>query len=172
MAEEQIQEETPKRKLNLKTLIILGVVLFLEVATVLLTFVLAGGPNPAAADRAAAVAADKSNQEVEELVIQGRFANSKRGDVYLYDTEIYVVVLRKHQEKVQEQLKRLSAQMNKDIGDIFRRAEPSFMHEDELQTLTRQVKEVLDERLGPDAEGESLVKRVLITRCIEYPANL
>ena len=164
--------EAAPRKLNFRTLLILAVVLLLEVGTVVVTFLIAGGPSPAQADRSAALDAERANRPVEELVIQARFENSKRGDQYLYDTEIYVIVKQRNREHVKEQIKSMSARIHADVAAIFRRAEPSYMHEDELQTLGRQIKGMLDEMLGKDAEGESVVQRVLITRCTEYRADL
>lgn len=161
--------EAPKKRFPLKTLLMLVGVLLMEVITVVVAFSLAGGPEPVSADRTgASTLVDDGNKEVEELVIQDRFANSRRGDVYLYDAEIFVVVQKKHQEKVKTDLKSMSAQVHSDILTIFRRADPSFMHEDELQTLSRQIKSALDARLGVDADGQPIVRRVLMTRCTEY----
>ncbi len=161
--------EGTKKKFPLKTLLMLGGVLLLEVVTVFVAFTLAGGPEPASAGHAGAnMLVDDGNAEVEELVIEERFANSRRGDVYLYDSEIYVVVRKRHQNKIQADLKAMSAQIHSDILTIFRRADPTFMHEDELQTLSRQIKAALDNRIGSDADGAPIVRRVLITRCTEY----
>jgi hypothetical protein len=179
MADEKKAPETkpadapaaPKKRFPLKMLLALGGVLLLEVVTVVVVFALAGGPKTVSADQShtgAAALAEDGNKETEELVIQDRFANSRRGDVYLYDTEVYVVVRKRHQEKVKEQLKGMSAQIHADIATIFRRADPSFMHEDELQILSRQIKAALDLRFGPDPAGEPIVLRVLMTKCTEY----
>ncbi len=166
---EAAKTEGTKKKFPLKTLLMLGGVLLLEVVTVFIVITMAGGPAPVSADRAGAnLLVDDGNKEAEELVIEERFANSRRGDVYLYDSEIYVVIRKKHQDKVKADLKSMSAQIHSDILTIFRRADPSFMHEDELQTLSRQIKAAMDNRLGTDVDGEPVVRRVLITRCTEY----
>ena len=161
-------KEPAKKSFPVKTILILVGVLVLELVTVLVAFSMAGGPEPVQADHQAAKLADDNNKEVEELVVEDRFSNSRRGDVYLYDTEIYLVVKKKHQTHVQEQLKAQSAQVHADIATIFRRADPTFMHEDELQTLSRQIKGVLDDRFGKDADGQPKILRILITRCTEY----
>lgn len=176
MADDKNAKETatpadaaPKKKFPLKTLLMLAGVLLLEVVTIFVAFTMAGGPAPVSADHTGAnLLVDDGNKEAEELVIEDRFANSRRGDVYLYDTEIYVVTKKKHQEKVKADLKSMSAQVHSDMLTIFRRADPNFMHEDELQTLSRQIKAALDARIGRDADGEPIVRRVLITRCTEY----
>jgi flagellar basal body-associated protein FliL len=173
MAEEttkevQGSEAAPSKKKGLKTMLILAGVLVLEAATVVVTFMVSGGPKPAAAEHNSALIIDDSKKEAEELVIQDRFPNSRRGENYLYDTEIYLVTRRQHQPKVQEKLKAMSATIHAEIATVFRRADPSYMHEDDLQTLSRQIKGVLDEKFGKDADGEPIVLRVVITRCVEY----
>lgn len=175
MADEKKEPEAkptdaaPKKKFPLKMLLTLGGVLLLEVVTVLVVFMIAGGPKPVSAEHSGIGAlVDDGNKETEELVIEDRFANSRRGDVYLYDTQIYVVVKQKHREKVKEQLKSMAAQIQSDIATIFRRADPSYMHEDELQILSRQIKAALDQRIGPDPAGDPIVQRVLMTKCTEY----
>lgn len=161
--------EAPAAKKKIpKTALFVVAILLLEAVTVVITFSMSGGPATAKADRQIAALVDDSNQQVEELVLEDKFPNSRRGDVYLYDTQIYAVVRKKHQEKVKEQVKGMSAQIHADLGTVFRRADPSFMHEDELQTLTRQIKAVLDERFGRDPEGEPIIQRIVITKCTEY----
>ena len=160
-------QAAPKKKIP-KTALFVVAILLLEAVTVVITFSMSGGPATAKADRQIAALVDDSNQQVEELVLEDKFPNSRRGDVYLYDTQIYAVVRKKHQEKVKGQIKSMSAQIHADLGTVFRRADPSFMHEDELQTLTRQIKAVLDERFGRDPEGEPVIQRIVITKCTEY----
>ncbi len=162
-------QPAPKKKKLPKAVLLLGAILLLEGVTVAVTFSMAGGPSAAHADRhGATAAADESNKDMEELVLEDKFPNSRRGDVYLYDTQIFAVVRKKHHDKVKEQVKGMTAQIRSDVATVFRRADPSFMHEDELQTLTRQIKAVLDERFGRDAEGQPIIQRVVITKCTEF----
>ena len=172
MAEETTSpEQAPKKKLPIKTLAIIAGVLLLEMATAFGVYMMAGGANGSdAAVPPGFVLPDHSNDLVEELVIEDRFANSKQGPVFMYDTQIYIKVKLKFQPKVQELLKSMNASITADVATIFRRAEPSYMHEDALQTLTRQIKEVLDQRLLDD-EKKSMVEAVMITRCHEYRAD-
>lgn len=171
MAEEAIAAvEEPKKKLPIKTLIIIVVVLMLELVTAIVAYMMAGGPGDVMADRTGASIVDDGTEPVEQLVVEERFPNSKQGAVFLYDTQIYIQVQKKFQPKAEGILKGMNASISADIATIFRRAEPSYMHEDALQTLTRQVKEVLDKRLV-DEEKKSMVEKVLITRCTEYRAD-
>lgn len=171
MADETVTEiEAPKKKLPIKTLLVIGAVLALELVTAIVAYMMAGGPGDAVADRAGAQLVDDGTKAVEQLVVEERFANSKQGAVFLYDTQIYIQIQKKNQPKAEEMLKNMSATISADIHTIFRRAEPSYMHEDALQTLTRQIKEVLDKHLF-DEEKKSMVEKVLITRCVEYRAD-
>lgn len=171
MAEEKVTEVgEPKKKLPIKTLLVIVAVLTLELVTAVVAYMMAGGPGDAVADRPGASIVDDGTKTVEQLVVEERFANSKQGGVFLYDTQIYIQIQQKNQAKAEEMLKNMSASISADIHTIFRRAEPSYMHEDALQTLTRQIKEVLDKHLV-DAEKKSMVEKVLITRCVEYRAD-
>jgi len=62
----------------------------------------------------------------------------------------------------------MAAQVASDIATIFRRAEPAHLGEPTLATVTRQIMASLDERIGRDAEGKSLVQEVLMKKCIQY----
>lgn len=167
-----VEEKAPKKKFPMKTVLILAVIMLLEGGTVAALFVLSGPPDEGRTeDRSGPVPEDLGEREVEELVVEDRFANSKRGDVYLYDTHIYISVKKKHVEDMKTIRKEKSATIQSEIGTVFRGAEPSYMHEVKLLTLKRQIKHVLDGVFGEDAEGDSVVKKVLITRCVEYRAD-
>lgn len=161
----------PAKRFSMKVVIALVAMLVIEGLTIVVTFSLAGGPAPVHAEEKHSAKHDEGAEEVEALVVRDRFANSRRGDVYIYDTEVYLVTRQRHLEDVTAKLESQSAQIRADIATAFRRAEPSYMQEDALQTLSRQIKAMLDERFGHDAEGRPVIERVLITRCTEYKVN-
>lgn len=161
-----------KKRLPLKTLLVLAAVLLVEAAAISAAFLLHGGPSSVKGDATIEDLAAVLEQPVEELVVQDKFQNTKSGRTFLYDTEIYIVIRRKHQKEVQEQLKAMSAQITTDIAMIFRRADPAHLLEPTLATITRQINAALDERLGVDEHGKSRVEQVLIRKCIQYRADL
>lgn len=177
MAEEQkdnatpAAEEAPKKKLPIKTAIVLVAVLLIEGAAISGAFMFAGGPEEAHADGAAHDEAAMAEQPVETLVISDKFQNTRTGRPYLYDTEIYVVTKAKHQAEIEGRVETMKAQITTDVATIFRRAEPAHLLEPELSTLTRQVQAALNERLGHDEDGKPYVLEVLIKKCMQFRAD-
>lgn len=161
--------EQPRKKLPAKTLLMLLAVLIVEAVAISAVFLMAGGPAKVQADGAAIDAATLAQQPVEELIISDRFQNTRSGKMFLYDTEVYIVIRRKHQAQVQEEAKNMQAAISMDIGTIFRRAEPSHLTEPTLATLKRQIKAALDARFKKDEEGNSVVQEVLIRKCTQLP---
>jgi flagellar basal body-associated protein FliL len=170
--ESKQQASGPSRKFSIRTLLILMGVLVLEAAAVSALFLLAGKPADVHASGAALDQAAMMEQPVELLAIEDRFQNTRTGRAYLYDTEIYIVVRQKHQEKIKADLESMHAQISTDVATIFRRAEPAHLLEPELSTLTRQIRAALDQRLGQDENGEPYVQEVLIRKCMQFRADL
>jgi flagellar basal body-associated protein FliL len=162
----------PKRGLPLKTLLILLLVLLLEAAAITGAFLIAGGPAKVQADGTVEDELASAETLVEELVVADRFPNLRRGRTYLYDTEVYVKVRRKHREQVRQSIEERQAELNAAIGTIFRKAEPSHLMEPTLATITRQIRESLNEVFGTDDEGKPVVEKVVITKCIPFRADL
>ena len=158
-----------KKKLPLKTILIVAAALLVEAGAITAVFVFAGGPAKVQAEGAAADAAALAEQPVEVLVIADKFQNTRTGRTYLYDTEIYIVAKRKDEAAVKAALEVKKAQINADVSTIFRRAEPAHLLEPTLATLSRQVKAALDQRLGHGAvdAAASPVQEVLITKCTQ-----
>lgn len=164
--------EQSKKKLPIRTALIVSAVLFAEVATVGIAYWALGGPAEVRADGAAVDAAMLAEQPVEILVVEDKFQNTRTGRAYLYDTEIYIVVTKKHEGEVQKSIESMSAQITTDIATIFRRSEPAHLLEPELSTLSRQINAALDARLGQDDQGESFVQEVLIRKCMQFRADV
>lgn len=161
-----------KKKLPIKTVGILAAVLALEAGAISAAFMLAGGPAEVKAEGAAADDHALLEQPVEILVIADRFQNTRTGRAYMYDTEIFVVTKKKHEEQVGDRLEHMKAQITTDIATIFRRAEPSHLLEPELSTLTRQVRAAIDGRLGHDEDGQPYADEVLIKKCMQFRADM
>ena len=173
MAEEQEQSAAPGKKLPLKTMIVLAVVLLIEGVAISGAFLLSGGAADVDAAGLAEDADAMKNQLVEELVVEGRFQNTKTNRPYLYDTQVYIRVRQKHQEKVQAELELKKAAITMEIASIIRSSEPNNLREPKLATLTRQIKAALEEMLSADQDtGESTVEEVTIPRFIQYRTDL
>lgn len=177
MAEEKTDEaidqaQVPKRGLPLKTMLVLAVVLVIEGVAISAAFLLAGGPAEVRADGAAVDEAALLEMPMEILVAEGKFQNTRSGRSYLYDTEVWIVVKKKNEQLVTKTLEASKAQIETDISRIFRRAEPAYLMEPELSTLTRQVRAALDERIGHDGQGQAIILEVLIPECKRYRSDL
>jgi flagellar basal body-associated protein FliL len=170
MAEEQ--EQSNKKKLPLKTILILAAVFVIEGAVIAGVFMMAGKPAEVKAEGAAQDEAALADELIEELVVSAKFPNTKRGRTYIYDSEVYVVVQRKNQSEVRSRLDGMSAQISGDIRTVISRAEPSHLLEPTLATVKRQIKAALDGRLGRDEDGQSRVVDVVITRFTQFRADL
>jgi len=165
-------EETSKKKLPLKALLILGSIVVIEAAVIAGTFLIAGKPADVQAQGAAEDFAALADEPIEELVIEAKFPNTKRGRTYIYDAVIYVVVKQKYQAEIREKLDSMAAQISGDVRTIISRAEPNHLLEPTLATIKRQIKAALDERLGRDDEGRSCVDDVVITKFTQFRADL
>lgn len=164
--------EKPKRKLPPKALLILAAVLVIEAAVISGVFLVAGKPADVKADGAAEDEAAIAEQLVEELVLADKFPNTKRGRTYIYDAEVYIVIRRKYQIQIQDELKSMTAQIGADVRTIISRAEPNHLLEPTLATIKRQIKASLDDRLGRDENGQSRVEQVVITKFTQFRADL
>ena len=174
MAEEgqSASPQQPKKGMPVKTLLLLGGVLLIEAAVITVAFVAFGSPAKVKAEGAEVDEQAIQEQPVEELVVAGRFPNTKRGRTYIYDTEVFVVVKRKHHEKIKEKIEGMAAQINGDVRVIIGRAEPNHLLEPTLATLKRQIRASLDQRIGVDEDGNSRIQDVVITRFTQFRADL
>ena len=163
-----MRQRLGEKGLPVKTLAIMVVALVIEGAAISAVFMFSGKPAAVKADKIATSEAAEGDKPVEKLVIADKFENNRSGKTFLYDTEIYIVVQKKNEEKVDVQLDAMSAQIAADIATIFRRAEPAQLLEPTLATLTRQIKAVLDDRIGHDAEGKSMVDEVLMKKYTQF----
>lgn len=161
-----------KKKISIKALLILVGLLVIEGAVIAGLFMAMGGPADVKAQGAAEDEAAQAELPVEELVVAAKFPNTKRGRTFIYDTEVYIVVRQKNQAKINEQLQGMAAQISGDIRAIIGLAEPNHLLEPTLETIKRQIKAALDDRLGRDEQGESYVEQVVITKFTQFRADL
>jgi len=171
MADKTESTEAPKKKLPIKTIIVVGGALLIEAAVLVGVFMMAGGPSPVQADPMAKDAAVAGEQPKEVLVIDGKFQNTRSGRPFLYDIEVYIVIKSKYVEEVEAKQAEITAAIKTDLTTIFRRAEPAHLQEHELATLTRQIQATLEERFGYDPEGNPYVQECFLAEFKEYPAS-
>ncbi|MGP1310457.1 MAG: hypothetical protein ACTS27_09700 [Phycisphaerales bacterium] len=110
--------------------------------------------------------------EVMEIpVLKDRLPNNSTGRPWIWDTEIIVQVKGAEGEHIKAILESRSAEIRTGLGRIWRTAQHAHFNEPGLETLTRLATAFLDDLLGPDPEGHSYLKQVLIARCVGYPTD-
>ncbi|MBL0922669.1 MAG: hypothetical protein IBJ10_11160 [Phycisphaerales bacterium] len=134
-----------KKKLPLVPII--GVLALLVVEGVVIFIVVGGAGKPAETHGAELHEAHLSEADklVEILVVKDKFPNSSTGRSWIWDVEIQVQVKSKNLGKVQEVLASRSAEIKTGLARIWRTAQHNYFNEPSLETLTRQVKGLLDD---------------------------
>ena len=164
-------EGEKKKGLPLMPILTVAAVLVVEAVVIVALFMFSGGPTDVKAEPGVADEVALGEKPAEALVVAGKFQNTQSGRSFMYDTEIYVVVKQKHLAEVEERIAAMQASIQRDITTIFRRAQPSHLREQELATLTRQVKATLDEHFGRDEQDEPIIDEVLIAKCMEFASD-
>lgn len=160
MADTQERKKPP----ILKTAILLVVILLVEAVVIVGGMLLVAGPAEVrASDALGSVEALEEEKVLEALVLEDRLANNKTGVTFLYDTEIYVQVKRKHFERVEEELEQFRHEIRAELAAIWRTSEPHHFQEPRLETLTRKVQALLSGRFGDDpATGEPIILKSVV----------
>jgi len=166
----QTAPEPPKKK-SLKTLIIIAVMFIGEGVGVMVMMKALGKPDQVQGQGLV----DDQLATLERLhevpVVSDRFPNSFTGRMWLWQADILTQVKEKNLSNVQGALEDRKAEIKTGISRIFRAAHHNYFTEPNLETLTRQVTEYLREVFGKDASGENRIVRVLIPKCVGFPAD-
>jgi flagellar basal body-associated protein FliL len=161
-----------KGGLPIKMLGIVGVIMVVQAAGV---YMLAKSTAPQAASAAEAHLshADQTDHEemIELLIVEDRFQNMQTGRVWVWDVDIVLKVRAKNEEAVTKVMEARAAEITEGVSMIFRRAHPTHLREEGLETLNRQLLAFLDGVFGKDAENKSRIERVVIPKCKGFPAE-
>lgn len=157
-------------KLGLKTIIMVGALLGGEAAVVGVAMMMWAGPGEVQAE---IVETDSAEGELvsELMIVSDRFPNHQSGKIWLWDTEIQIQVKQKDLEYVERLLEERNAEIKTGVSALWRNAHHRYLTEPNLETMTRQLTEYLNNTLGESADGESRVHRVLIPRCVGMPGD-
>ena len=147
------------------TILVAGIVVLMEAATVGLTMMMSGGPRRAAADPPTSAPAQAVEKDTEVKLIEAKLPNSK-GRLYLYDLQVFAKVGEKNKDKVTELFNDREAEIKDHIRTIIAGFDQQSLSEPGLETLRRQIAYQLDQDIGKD-----LVKEVLIPKCTPIRAD-
>ena len=164
MAEEAAPAQPVARKGGKKTAIMVAAILVVEAVVIVgaMKF-LGGGPSKVhATDITEPAQVLEDDKIVEAEVLKAKMPNNKSGVTYIYDTEIYVQVKKRHADKVKAEIEQFQNEIKADITAIWRTAEPQYFQEPKLEKLTRKVYALLNERYGAGPDNEPIVSKVVI----------
>ena len=167
----QSSELQKRKRLPLKTLLLIFGLLAGEAAAVFVIATIWATPPEVQAGGVQQIEAQNLEQIEEVLIIEDRFPNHQTGRVWLWDTEVQVQVKQKHIDFVRRVLEDRRAEIKTGISQIWRNAHQRHLTEPDLATLNRQTKTYLDEIFGADSEGEQRIQRVLLPKCVGFPAD-
>lgn len=163
--------ESSKGRSPLITLIIIIVIMLLEGGAIITFMKLAGGPADVKGDDLKQKENAEQDNPTEIEIVKDRFYSGKTGRDIRYETEVYVVVKKKHSDLIDEKINAAKAQIITEISAIIQNAEPMHMTEPSKTTLRRQIKAKLDERFGLDEENDPYIQKVLIPKCSPIRLN-
>lgn len=141
-------------------------VVLLEVATVVMTMMMAGGPKKAIAEVPIHVEKEAVEKDAEVPIIEAKLPNNQTGRLFLYDLNVVAKVSEKDKTKVEELLKERQAEVKDRIRTIIASSDPKSLSEPGLETLRRQLGYQLEQDLGHD-----LIKELLIPKCTPFRAE-
>lgn len=155
-------EESGKKRS--KTFIVIAVILVVEAVGIIGGMHFFGGPSEADARDPMQMAGVPDEDKITEIkIVNTRLPNSKTGVTYLYDTEIYVQVKRKYADRVNDQLEQFQNEIRAELTALWRTSEPESFREPRLESLTRKVYALLNDRFGNDPEtGEPIINKCVI----------
>lgn len=147
-----------------KTMILVAVILLVEAVAIIGGMKFFGGPSEADARDPMELAGVPEEDKITEIkIVNTRLPNSKTGVTYVYETEIYVQVKRKFEQRVNEELEQFQNEIRAELTALWRTSEPEHFREPRLETLTRKVYALLSERFGNESEtGEPVINKCVI----------
>jgi hypothetical protein len=163
--------EAQKKRLPLKTLLLILGLLAGEAVAVFVIASMWAAPAKVEAGGVAQIETQTLEQLNELLIVEDRFPNHQTGRVWLWDTEVQVQVKQKHLDYVERVLEERRAEIKTGISQIWRNAHQRHLTEPDLATLNRQTATYLNDIFGADSEGETRIQRVLIPKCVGFPAD-
>jgi hypothetical protein len=156
--------EEPKPKSGrTRTLLLVAALVVGEAALILGVMALFSGPPEVEASALAVAEVPEDEKIVEQQVLSARLPNSKRGLTYLYETEIYVQVRRRHLERVATELEQFRYEIKAELTTVWRTSDPHDFDEPGFETLMRKVHALMNQRFGVDPQtNEPVVQKVVI----------
>ncbi|MEM7229463.1 MAG: hypothetical protein AAF432_11690 [Planctomycetota bacterium] len=146
-----------------KVLLLMAAIVVAEAVVIVGGMKFLAGPDEVQANPMPDMEMSDDDKIVETLVLSGKLPNSRTGVTYLYDTEVFVQSRQKYAERVTTEMEQFQNEIKADITAIWRTSEPHHFDEPRLETLTRKVYALLNERFGTDPEsGDVIAEKAVI----------
>ena len=148
----------------IRMILLIAGILTIEAVVILGAIMLLGGaPVVDGASAPATAHLPQDERIVEVLVLDGRLPNSKTGITYLYDVEIYVQVKNRYASRVSDEFAQFRNEIKSEITAIWRQSDPREFQEAKVQSLTRKIGALLNQRFGVDKDhGEPIISKCVI----------
>ena len=159
------------KKLSPKLIVMILGLMLAEGAAVVVLLNMLSGPPEVQAEGIAETPADALQQIREVLILDDRFPNHQTGRVWLWETEVQIQVRQKNLDYVNRVLEERNAEIKTGVAQIIRTSHHKHLTEPNLDTLNRQIEQYLREVFDYDAEGKPRVERVLLPKCVGFPAD-
>lgn len=143
-----------KSRFSWGTFAVAAGILVVQVAVVGLVMLLSSGPSDASASGGGGAtstggAAVQTN-DVEELIVDGKATNTKRGVTFFYRYQIYVLVSKEDLPALRALVEKRKATLEDRVRSVVARLEPKHLDDDpDKVTLKRMLQEEFDQILGP-----------------------
>lgn len=160
-----------KKGLPIKTIAIVGVLMAAEAGAVVMVLGMFGGPKHSDAATPKELVHDDSEELQEIEIVSDKYQNLTTGRVWVWDVSVFVQVKNKNAERIEKVLEQRKAEISEGLGQIVSRAQHAQLKEPDRQSINRQFAAFLEKTAGGDADGKSLIERVLIPKCRGYPAD-
>lgn len=167
-------KEAPKKKgLPIKTLVMIVGLMAVEGIAIFGAMSVMGKPSGVHGAVEHVGEQDPHEDLVELPVLNERFVNNADGRLWVWDTEIMVVVKEKHHYEVEEKLAKNAAKIRTGIGTIWSAGRLADFNEPGRVTLSNQVLEYLRTQVFEKAtvDEEDRIVEVLIPKCMGFPAD-
>jgi len=158
--------DAPKKGGKGKLIMVAGIVVVLEIATVGVTLMMSGGPKRVVAEVPKEVPHEVVERDAEVKIIDAKLPNNTTGRLYLFDLQVVAKVNEKDKTKVTELFAERDAEIRDRIRTIVASTDFKSMTEPGLETLRRQIAYQLEQDLGKE-----VFKELLIPKCTPFRAE-
>ncbi|MBM4113935.1 MAG: hypothetical protein FJ253_11310 [Phycisphaerae bacterium] len=131
-----------------------------EAAAIVGLFAFVGRPASTNAEPTMAAAEEDVVEEVP--LFEGRLSNDRAGQVFVYDTDVYVQVRKGEAERIRREIERSRHELRAEIAAIWRSAEPAHFQEPRFETLTARLEAMLRDRFNRGGR-QGVVKAVVVS---------